>query len=532
MRSHNNEHSDSLPVLDISAVRHVAYVFDALIYYMRSGTDSDTDVLRDANSVQSWQDHDENENEDQEDDTVTGNVTQDADSMDEQSDGGSKAGRKHPFFQRSDSTIFLGCPPDPFHMPLLEALPLADQPHLLQPNSRREDLFGMAKQTVQPPPPKTGPQHLSSVFDKLPLHLALSGPAVTTSNLGNVPTSVHDDSLHHHPVMNLTSSSGPTMLHAPMPVRMGDLTNAVEPSIIVSSGNAGAPASSSHASRLPSISAIEPITPTAEEMEDSTGIGDSSRVLQNPEMPISDSHLMQDAVSGPSAANPSVIVKPSSQALNLVIPSSSSAEVEPYPPLDLDVMERAEIQQPSVIVHSRSAQQIAPLMSTTEETSFSGDSMPVDLTTASSTSAASFETLMDTSEETSVDRVDSDSISGSADRSDNILSIEELAATQRVESSISDNVKVGSVQNAGPSSNGDTSVLDRVDKPSVSSSTGGHEAGSSHEFDSSEPNATHTAEREFPESSESVDLAGETKVSGHRGEGDGINKDGNNQPET
>jgi E3 ubiquitin-protein ligase EDD1 len=36
-------------------MRHVAYVFDALIYYMRSGTDSDTDVIREADSKQETQ---------------------------------------------------------------------------------------------------------------------------------------------------------------------------------------------------------------------------------------------------------------------------------------------------------------------------------------------------------------------------------------------------------------------------------------------------------------------------------------------
>ena len=46
MRSHNDEHADSLPSLDISFMRHVAYVFDALIYYMRSGIDTDADVFR------------------------------------------------------------------------------------------------------------------------------------------------------------------------------------------------------------------------------------------------------------------------------------------------------------------------------------------------------------------------------------------------------------------------------------------------------------------------------------------------------
>ena len=41
MRSHNSEHSDSIPVLDVASMKHVAYVFDALIYYMRSGNDLD-----------------------------------------------------------------------------------------------------------------------------------------------------------------------------------------------------------------------------------------------------------------------------------------------------------------------------------------------------------------------------------------------------------------------------------------------------------------------------------------------------------
>ena len=63
MRSHNEEHSDTLPVIDISALKHVAYVLDALIYYMRSGTDSDADMIKDGISVHSWQDHDENDNE-------------------------------------------------------------------------------------------------------------------------------------------------------------------------------------------------------------------------------------------------------------------------------------------------------------------------------------------------------------------------------------------------------------------------------------------------------------------------------------
>uniref|UniRef100_A0A8C2LDK8 E3 ubiquitin-protein ligase UBR5 n=1 Tax=Cricetulus griseus TaxID=10029 RepID=A0A8C2LDK8_CRIGR len=58
-----------------------------------------------------------------------------------------ETGQNHPFFRRSDSMTFLGCiPPNPFEVPLAEAIPLADQPHLLQPNARKEDLFGRPSQ--------------------------------------------------------------------------------------------------------------------------------------------------------------------------------------------------------------------------------------------------------------------------------------------------------------------------------------------------------------------------------------------------
>lgn len=54
---------------------------------------------------------------------------------------------RHIFFQRSDSTTFLGCiAPDSVHTPLAEALPLADRPHLLHPFARREEMFGIPKQ--------------------------------------------------------------------------------------------------------------------------------------------------------------------------------------------------------------------------------------------------------------------------------------------------------------------------------------------------------------------------------------------------
>lgn len=60
---------------------------------------------------------------------VSGSTLQDKD----EDAAPAETGQNHPFFRRSDSMTFLGCiPPNPFDVPLAEAIPLADQPHLLQ----------------------------------------------------------------------------------------------------------------------------------------------------------------------------------------------------------------------------------------------------------------------------------------------------------------------------------------------------------------------------------------------------------------
>ena len=197
MRSHNAEHGDSLPVLDITSLRHIAYVLDALIYYMRSGTDVDSDIIRDTGSVQSWVDNDDTIHDDADDDPVNQSVAMETDSMDGESEvggAGKGTGRKHPFFQRSDSTTFLGCiPPDPFHVPLVDAIPMAERPQLLQPNARKEELFGVPKHTIpltdmaaHPSTDKSPFLPTPTPFDRLPTHLALSVRAATglTSQAG------------------------------------------------------------------------------------------------------------------------------------------------------------------------------------------------------------------------------------------------------------------------------------------------------------------------------------------------------------
>lgn len=196
MRTHNNEHFDSLPILDVGSLKHVAYVFDSLIYYLRVNNENNS-ISKHTTSLnpstgnlrtEEFCSATENDNEDamdfqNEDDNLSSyqvNLNQNPllnNPLDEDSTSNSNAplvnntnyvskGRKHTFFQRSNSTLFLGCPPaDPFSTPLAEALPLADQPHLLQPTSRREELFGI---------PRSHNENEQPVFDSLPSRLSLS----------------------------------------------------------------------------------------------------------------------------------------------------------------------------------------------------------------------------------------------------------------------------------------------------------------------------------------------------------------------
>ncbi|KAF6101576.1 ubiquitin protein ligase E3 component n-recognin 5 [Phyllostomus discolor] len=148
MRSHNDEHSDVLPVLDVCSLKHVAYVFQALIYWikaMNQQTTLDTPQLerkRTRELLELGIDNEDSEHENDDDTNQSAALNdKDDDSLP------AETGQNHPFFRRSDSMTFLGCiPPNPFEVPLAEAIPLADQPHLLQPNARKEDLFGRPSQ--------------------------------------------------------------------------------------------------------------------------------------------------------------------------------------------------------------------------------------------------------------------------------------------------------------------------------------------------------------------------------------------------
>ncbi|KAL4629964.1 E3 ubiquitin-protein ligase UBR5 isoform X5 [Arapaima gigas] len=148
MRSHHDEHSDVLPVLDVCSLKHVAYVFQALIYWIKAMNQQTTlettqlDRKRTREILELGLDNEDSEHENDEDTNQSSTLhDKDEDPMP------AETGQHHPFFRRSDSMTFLGCiPPNPFEVPLAEAIPLADQPHLLQPNARKEDLFGRPSQ--------------------------------------------------------------------------------------------------------------------------------------------------------------------------------------------------------------------------------------------------------------------------------------------------------------------------------------------------------------------------------------------------
>uniref|UniRef100_F7AHP3 Zinc finger protein n=1 Tax=Ciona intestinalis TaxID=7719 RepID=F7AHP3_CIOIN len=157
MRSHTNEHSDLLPIVDVSALKHIAYVLDAYIFYLRGLSYKNTegkktgDSSRHSISLDIGYDNSENDEEDDDFMNFPGDlysvaIQQDASSTKSTEDSSSSLSQPpQSFFRRSESMDFLGESeiPNLFEViPLPVALPLAEKPHLLQPTARKEDLFG------------------------------------------------------------------------------------------------------------------------------------------------------------------------------------------------------------------------------------------------------------------------------------------------------------------------------------------------------------------------------------------------------
>ena len=370
MRSHNDEHADSLPVIDILALRHSAYIFDALIYYMRTTPEADVDPLKDGISVISWQDTDDNDNEEQEDDIVNASIHMETESLEGETEGAGtgKVGRKHAFFQRSDSTIFLGCPPpDPFHTPLVEALPLADQPHLLQPSSRREDLFRIVRPTVFPRSSEGQEGGSSGTVHKLPLNLSLSTRAedsrgelvggLRSASYQGLQSRIRNQSADH-----MTPRLEPLTSRLDPAPRLDLSSNAAPQSAAINLSLSATSGSSNRVSESsPFLALSQPVSSSSARSSSVDMVLGESR-LSTTHPGTGESSAMQPSASGVivemSATSQSL---PSSSSLPLIRdtlrPSATAASTAEGGQRSRSPCEagRSDVLQPSVIVHTASS---------------------------------------------------------------------------------------------------------------------------------------------------------------------------------
>lgn len=142
MRAHTSEHRDALPVLDITALRHIAYVLDSFIYYLRN----DTNFYESLDTIPGFSSAEDTDEE------MLYNISNESGNISffKTISTGPIIKKKKSFFNRSDSTLSLGCvAQDGFDLPVDVSLPLADKPHLLQPNSKRQELFANVQLTEQ-----------------------------------------------------------------------------------------------------------------------------------------------------------------------------------------------------------------------------------------------------------------------------------------------------------------------------------------------------------------------------------------------
>lgn len=144
MRGSDNEHGDSLPKLEVTSLQHVAYILDAFVYYLRSKANMNAEHAKQygpmfANLMSNDAETRKFVAEDSEEESETD------EEVSEDKDTRTSLNR---FFRRSDSTLVLGYEAsDPFSVPMREALPLANKPHLLNPTARRDQLFGSMRNT-------------------------------------------------------------------------------------------------------------------------------------------------------------------------------------------------------------------------------------------------------------------------------------------------------------------------------------------------------------------------------------------------
>ncbi|VDN04928.1 unnamed protein product [Thelazia callipaeda] len=166
MRSHASENGDDVPIIEVNALRSLAYVADAYL--------SLTDMLEkiDARIALGL--------------NVTGAVTNEKEVVDmfqnetpvnEETKACSQVAPINDFFQRSNSLLYPGIPTSSayhaFEHKCADSLPLAEYPQLLRPDAEKEEMFGL------PIKHKTACDHKKSIQEqgtKYPGHQGLVSP--------------------------------------------------------------------------------------------------------------------------------------------------------------------------------------------------------------------------------------------------------------------------------------------------------------------------------------------------------------------
>ncbi|KAK2568064.1 E3 ubiquitin-protein ligase UBR5 [Acropora cervicornis] len=182
LRGFSTEHGGSLPQMDISSLPHVAYVLDALVYYIRNNPNASSQSKRSSveKAVEVTDATNDDEGGDDVDDEDNANFKRESEECDDDTDHvdeepmptPSIPGHLHSFFVRTDSTTVLGCtPPDPYSAPVEEALPLACQPHLLNPAARREQMFGTVQEEADGSTTGTSQVNTMALFSAARGHL-------------------------------------------------------------------------------------------------------------------------------------------------------------------------------------------------------------------------------------------------------------------------------------------------------------------------------------------------------------------------
>ena len=182
-RSNFNEHREFIPPINFSSIEHIGYILDAILHFLRSSGRINTQNSNQSPSTNDLEElyieptnrlHDSlfvakiNTVSDQgfPESTPINSKNVFPDNLQTFSYQSVDCGH---FFKRSPCLGFLGCP-SPNHLAPIESIPCAEMPHILQPQTRRELLFGAPQDPIIP---DTEPRSPFSKMNVLTILLSL-----------------------------------------------------------------------------------------------------------------------------------------------------------------------------------------------------------------------------------------------------------------------------------------------------------------------------------------------------------------------